>query len=126
MRVQVVDDNAALRAVACLEVELTDGLELAGSAGDGEEAIIVARRERPDVILLDLDMPVMGGLEALPELVQIVPDATIVVYTSDPSPATRQEVLRRGAHDYVIKGTKPLHEVLDLVRNGGAAGLAPA
>ena len=113
MRVQVVDDNEALRAVACLEVELSDHLELAGTAADGLEAIDVARREQPDAILLDLEMPRMTGVEALPHLLAAAPDAHIVVYTSRSCDRTRQEVLRGGAGAYVIKGETPLRSVLE-------------
>ena len=120
MRVQVVDDNEALRTVACLEVELSDDLELAGSAADGAEAIAVARRERPDAILLDLEMPGMGGLAALPALIEIVPDALIVVYTSNTSVEARREAMRSGAGAYAVKGLTSLHDVLELVRGGGA------
>jgi DNA-binding NarL/FixJ family response regulator len=112
VRVQVVDDNAALRAVACLEVEMAEDLELAGEAADGAEAIDVARRSRPDAIILDLEMPVMSGLSALPRLLEVVPDAVIVIYTSHDSEATRAEARRLGAHGYVVKGTTPVREVL--------------
>jgi DNA-binding NarL/FixJ family response regulator len=117
VRVQVVDDNPALRAVACLEVEMADGMELAGEAADGQQALIVARQQHPDAILLDLDMPGMGGLEALPELRRIVPGATIVVYTSDDSPRTRLEAKRHGAADYVVKGASGVREVLRFLRS---------
>ena len=120
MRVQVVDDNEALRAVACLEVELTEGLELVGSAADGAEAIDVARQQHPDVILLDLDMPVMTGFEALPHLLEAVPDAMIVIYTSHDSRHARSEARRLGAGAYVVKQTTAVRDVLALVRRGPA------
>lgn len=112
MRVQVVEDNAALRAVACLAVELADHLELAGEAADGAEAIDVAQTVRPDVILLDLEMPGMNGFAALPRLREVVPHALIVVYTSHDSARARQEATRLGAGAYVVKGSTPVHEVL--------------
>ena len=126
MRVQIVDDHDALRAVACLEVELADDLELVGSAADGAEAIAVARRERPDAILLDLEMPGMSGLDALPALIEIVPEALIVVYTSNASPASRQEAMSSGAGAYVVKGLTSLHDVLELVRRRATPDAAPA
>ena len=122
MRVQVVDDNEILRTVACLEVEMAEGLELVGSAADGAEAIDVARAARPDVILLDLDMPVMSGMEALPHLVEVVPDAVIVIYTSHDSRQARSDARRLGAGAYVMKQVMPVRDVLALV----VAGTAPA
>lgn len=124
MRVQVVEDNAALRAVACLEIELSDDLELAGAAADGAEAISLARVHLPDAIILDLEMPGMSGIEALPSLVEIVPDALIVIYTSNDCDATRRDLLRQGAGAYVVKGSTPVRDVLTLVRNHRGAGLA--
>ena len=115
MRVQVVDDNPTLRAVACLEVELSDEFTLVGAAADGLEAIDVARRERPDVIILDLEMPRMNGFTALPELVAIVPDALIVVYTSNDTAAARAEATRLGATAYVVKHLTSVREVLAAV-----------
>ncbi len=120
VRVQVVDDNDALRAVACLEVELADDLELVGSAADGAQAIDVAREQRPDVILLDLDMPVMSGFEALPHLVELLPQAVIVIYTSHDSSSARSEAQRLGAGAYLIKQTTPVRDVLALVRTASA------
>lgn len=116
MRVQVVDDNATLRAVACLEVEMSDDLVLVGSAQDGAQAIDVAREHRPDVILLDLDMPVMSGMDALPHLVELVPDAVIVVYTAHDSAAARAQAQRLGANAYIVKQAMPVRDVLAHVR----------
>lgn len=124
VRVQVVEDNAVLRAVACMEIELSHDLELAGQASNGAEAVEVARLQRPDGILLDLDMPIRGGLDALPELLEIVPEATIVVYTSLDSAHARLEAGRRGAIAYVIKSQVPVAEALHIIRShgGGPAG----
>ena len=116
-----MEDNATLRAVACLEIELAEDLELAGAAGNGVEAVTVARAERPDAILLDLDMPVRSGMDALPELVQIVPDATIVIYTSLDSAEARLQAGRLGATAYVVKSQVPVAEVLGIIRAHGAS-----
>lgn len=121
MRVQIVEDNEALRAVACLEVELADDLELVGWAADGAEAISVAREHRPDAIVLDLEMPVMGGFEALPHLVAALPDAVIVIYTSHDSGHARAEARRLGAGAYLSKQTTPVREVLQLLRARAAS-----
>ena len=96
---------------------MAEGMELVGEAASGEQALLVARQQHPDAILLDLDMPGMGGMEALPHLRQIVPDATIVVYTSDDSPRSRLEARRRGAAGYVVKGSSGVRDVLTYLRS---------
>lgn len=126
VRVQVVDDNATLRAVTCLEIELADDLQLVAEAADGAQAIAAARTHRPDVILLDVDMPVMNGLDALPELLAIVPNALIVVYTSDVSAATQAEAFRRGAGAFARKGNTPIRDLLAIVRQHRTIGSSPA
>ena len=126
MRVQVVDDNDALRAVACAEVEMSGDLQLVAQCANGQQAIAAARAHHPDVILLDVDMPVMNGLDALPQLVQIVPEALIVVYTSDTSADTRAEAFRRGAGAFAAKGATPVRDLLAIVRKHRAIGTSPA
>ena len=116
MRVHVVDDNDALRAVACAEVEMSGDLQLVAQSADGQQAIAAARMHHPDVILLDVDMPVLNGLDALPQLLQIVPDALIVVYTSDTSAATQAEAFRRGASAFAAKSTTSVRDLLAIVR----------
>lgn len=126
VRVQVVDDDAVLRAVACLQVQLADDLQLVAESADGAEAIVAARAHRPDVILLDVDMPVLSGLDALPQLVEIVPDALIVVYTADHSDAIRDTAFRLGAGALVRKGITPISDVLAIVRQHRTIGPSPA
>lgn len=116
VRVQVVEDNEALRAVACVEVEMAHDMVLVGEAADGAEAIVVAARQRPDVILLDLEMPVMNGFDALPGLLAAVPDVLVVVYTSHDSAYARSEALRLGARAYAVKGQTPVRDVLEAAR----------
>jgi diguanylate cyclase (GGDEF)-like protein len=81
-RVLVVDDDRTYRQMLRLIVESGTSFRVVGEAGDGREAITLARSLCPDVILLDLAMPGMGGLEALPLLLAEVPDARVVVLSS--------------------------------------------
>ena len=80
------------------------GLRVAGEAADGDEAIVEAIALQPDVILLDLAMPKRSGLEALPELRRVAPDARIVVLSGFESANVAEEVLALGAASYVEKG----------------------
>src|SRR5688572_24078800 len=107
-----------MRAVACAHVGLADGLQLVAEAADGVQAVTAARLHRPDAILLDLDMPVMGGMEALPLLVEILPEASIVIYTSLDCPDARARAQRLGARAYVVKGQTMVSEVMEVLRTG--------
>jgi len=81
-RVLVVDDDRTYRQMLRILVETEPGYRVVGEAADGREAIALARSLIPDVILLDLSMPGMGGLEALPLLLAVVPTARVVVLSS--------------------------------------------
>ena len=77
-----MDDDRTYRQILRLIVESSPSYEVVGEASDGREAIALARSLSPDVILLDLAMPGMGGLEALPLLLDVVPGAMVIVLSS--------------------------------------------
>jgi DNA-binding NarL/FixJ family response regulator len=79
------------------------GFELVGEASDGREAIELAPAAKPDVILLDINMPGMGGIEALPELRNAVPDAKIIVLTTSWRSAWEEAVRSLGGHGFIEK-----------------------
>ena len=79
-RVLIVDDEPDIRLVVRLFAE-ANGHEVVGEAADGREAIEGARQHRPDAIVLDVMMPGMTGLDALPEIREACPDATVVIYS---------------------------------------------
>lgn len=104
VRVLVVDDASYIRRlVAEIISDYGNGWTLAGEAADGREAIEVADKTQPDLVLLDLSMPVMDGLEALPGLRQSAPRATLVVLTGFPSAAAHDAALEAGADGYLEK-----------------------
>lgn len=102
LRVLVVDDAADLRSLLRLAFE-RDGWDVA-EAEDGQRAIEVAREHAPHVVLLDLAMPVMDGLEALPSLRELCPDARIVVLSGAGAAQTTRRALAAGADGYLQKG----------------------
>ncbi len=109
VRVVVIDDTSDIREL--LSIVLTrSGMHVVGEAGDGQAGVDVVRAERPDVVLLDLAMPVMDGIEALPLIRELVPDARIIVLSAL-SGAVRDQVLEGGADGYLVKGT-PLREIV--------------
>jgi len=109
VRAVVIDDTSDIREL--MSIVLTrSGMEVVGQAGDGRTGVDVVRAERPDVVLLDLAMPVMDGVEALPLIRELVPDAQIIVLSAFAG-AVREQVLDRGADGYLVKGT-PLRTIV--------------
>jgi two-component system chemotaxis response regulator CheB len=110
LSVLVVDDQPSMRHLLSLWIEADDRLTLAGTAGDGREAVRKAVAACPDAVICDMEMPVMNGVEALPLLRRACPDTVIVMYTSDRDLA--REAARLGADAVYDKTTSPA-EVLD-------------
>ncbi len=105
IRVMVVDDSHLMCWLLTRWIGETPGLELAGIASDGRQAVAMISRWKPDVVLLDLEMPEMGGLEALPELMKAYPPAKVLVVSSltRNNAGVALEALARGAVDYLSK-----------------------
>ncbi|MBV9485763.1 MAG: response regulator transcription factor [Frankiaceae bacterium] len=114
-RVLVVDDAANLRELLTLLLETEDDFEVAGTARDGEEAVLLAAREQPSIVLLDLAMPVMDGMQALPRLRGILPDAVILVFSAYDQEEMAKESLESGADAYLEKGST-VTQLVDLLR----------
>jgi CheY-like chemotaxis protein len=109
VRAVVIDDTSDIRELLSL-VLTRSGMLVVGEASDGQAGIDVVRAERPDVVLLDLAMPVMDGVEALPIIRELVPDARIIVLSAFAG-AVSEQVLEWGADGYLQKGT-PLKEII--------------
>jgi DNA-binding NarL/FixJ family response regulator len=126
IRVLVVDDHAVVREGLRAFLELQDGIEVAGEAADGEEAIDAAERLRPDVVLMDLVMPRLDGLAAMRALRERAPAARIVVLTSFLDEERLLPALRAGAAGYLLKNAEP-QELARAVRvaHAGEALLDP-
>lgn len=109
LRVLVADDSALLRRSVRVALDAAPGMEVVGEAVDGVEAVEMTIDLRPQVIVLDQQMPRLTGLSALPQLRAACPDARIVVWSSDGGLAA--EALARGADAFVDKA----HSLIDLV-----------
>lgn len=105
--VLVVDDHAVVREGLRTFLELQDGIEVVGEAGDGEEAVAVAERLRPDVILMDLVMPKLDGVGAMRELRRRLPDARVIVLTSFADDERLLPAVQAGAAGYLLKNVQP-------------------
>lgn len=105
--VLICDDVESMRDLLRVVVGLRPGLHVVGEAADGEQAIAEAARLQPDVVLLDLSMPRRTGLEALPEIKRLVPEAKVIVLSGFAATMFASEVLALGAARYIEKGVDP-------------------
>jgi DNA-binding NarL/FixJ family response regulator len=122
VRILIADDHPITRdALAALLVQ--HGFSVVGEAGDGEEAIELVRRLRPQIVLLDLSMPGLGGLEALPRLREAAPETEVVVLTASGTEENLLAAIRGGAAGYLLKSEPPerIAEFLRGVGQGEAA-----
>jgi len=127
IRVLVVDDHAVVREGLRTFLSLQDGIEVVGEAGDGREAIAEAERLRPDVVLMDLVMPQLDGVQAMRELRERVPGARVIVLTSFLEDDRLLPAVRAGAAGYLLKNVEP-SELARAVRtaDAGEALIDPA
>ena len=102
-RVLLVDDHALIRAGNALVIEATDDLEVAGEAGSGEEAVALAASLRPDVVLMDVRMPGMGGIEATRQITAAHAATRVIVLTTFDLDAYAYGSLRAGASAFLLK-----------------------
>jgi DNA-binding NarL/FixJ family response regulator len=127
IRVAVVDDHPVVRAgLAALLASAAD-LEVVGQAADGEAAVALALAERPDVVLMDLRMPVLDGVGATARLREEAPDVRVLVLTTYETDASILTAIEAGASGYLLKAA-PEEEILAGVRAvaRGDVALAPA
>ena len=103
-RIVVADDSPDIRLLLKMALEREADFELIGEAGNGAEAVSLADRLNPDLILLDLSMPVMDGLEAIPLIRDASPSTAIIVVSGFLNPETKRRVLDAGALGFVDKG----------------------
>jgi DNA-binding NarL/FixJ family response regulator len=118
-RVLIADDEFLLRYTLKLIVE--EHYEIVGEAPDGYVAVEMAEQLRPDVVLLDVSMPRMGGLEAAQRIRAGVPEVRIIIVSNHSSSVYMEEALNRGAHGYVVKSSAVLQlpEAIAEVLKGG-------
>lgn len=119
----LVDDHQLVRAGLRALLESVDDLRVVGEAGDGDAAVDLAVAERPDVVLMDLSMPRVDGVEATRRLVAAAVDTRVVVLTSFADQPRVQAALAAGAVGYLLKDSDP-RDVIAAVRQA-AAGHVP-
>jgi two-component system invasion response regulator UvrY len=115
IKVLLVDDHELVRTGIRRILEEAGDMEVVGEAGDGDEAVRVVRKLAPDVVLMDVNMPGMGGIEATRRLLRLAPSTKVIAVTvldDDPFPARLNEA---GAVGYLTKGC-PAREMIEAVR----------
>jgi DNA-binding NarL/FixJ family response regulator len=118
-RTLIADDDADHRLLLRLALSRSGRFDVVAEATNGEEAVTVGRRERPDLILLDLSMPRVDGLEALPQLRDDVPEARVIVLSGFAPDQFAPAVLTAGAVGYLEKGMSPQRLVDEILALGG-------
>lgn len=104
-RLLLVDDHAVMRAGLRFVLEAKTALAVAGEASDGEEAVALCRKLRPDVVLMDITMPKMDGIEATRRIKAEMPETAVLVLTSHVAEDLLMEAVAAGAAGYVLKGS---------------------
>ncbi len=103
IRTLVVDDSiAALRSICCF-LKLQPNIDIVGTARDGRQGLASAHGLRPDLVLIDVQMPVMNGIEAAARLRHDLPDTRIIMVTVHDSPEVRQACRESGADGFIAK-----------------------
>ena len=119
IRIVLADDHAVVRRGLELLLAAEDGIEVVASVGDVEAAIRTTRGHKPDVLVLDLNMPGGSSLEAIPEILAASPGTNIAVLTMQNEPAFARQALASGALAYVLKEAAD-DELVEAVRRAAA------
>ena len=120
IRVLIADDHGVVRQGLTMYLKLDEELEVVGEASNGEEALYMARDLKPDVVLMDVLMPVMDGIEATEKIKAELPEVEVVALTSVLDDGAVTGAVKAGAMGYLLKNTKP-RELCRAIK-GAAAG----
>jgi DNA-binding NarL/FixJ family response regulator len=123
IRVLVAEDHPFVRAALVDVLSAREDIDVVAQCEDGDQVVDESRRTSPDVVLLDLRMPRMPGLEAARALLSVEPGARIVVLTGSPTAATAEEARALGAAGYLLKDL-PADELAAQLRVVAAGGSA--
>src|SRR5262245_29668657 len=122
IRLLLADDHALVRQGIRSSLAAFSTISVIGEAQTGKEAVRMSRRLAPDVVLMDLNMPDMSGLEATPLVLKTCPATKVLALTVHESKEYVFEILRAGAHGYILKDTSPeeLVRAVEAVARGQA------
>lgn len=103
LRILVVDDEKSVRSALGMLLRTQPGWEVVGEAADGAEAIGKAEELKPDVVILDVSMPKMGGLEAAAHIKKVTPQSEVLMFSQHDSPFFVRQAQSAGARGYLLK-----------------------
>ena len=103
MRVMIVDDHRVVREGLRMAIEIEEDIDVVGEAGEGREAVEKAQELKPDLVLMDVMMPVMNGIDACQEIRNLMPETRVVMLTASGDEESVTASLVAGAHGYVLK-----------------------
>jgi two-component system response regulator DesR len=115
IRLLLADDQALVRGALAALLELEGDLEVVAEVGRGDEVVDAAREHRPDVALLDVEMPGLDGIAATEALHAVLPDVRVLIVTTFGRPGYLRRALQSGAAGFVVKDT-PARQLADAVR----------
>jgi DNA-binding NarL/FixJ family response regulator len=127
LRILIAEDHQTVREGIKLLIRAQEDMEVVGEAGDGEEAIKLAKQLDPDLLLMDVSMPGMNGLKATKELRKIRPDMRILTLTRHTDDGYLRQLIGAGSNGYVLKQSAP-EQLINAIRAvaGGEAFLDPS
>jgi two-component system, NarL family, response regulator LiaR len=127
LRLMIVDDHTVLRRGVVAALAEFEDIDVVAEAGSGEDALVQCQANGPDVVLIDLMMPGMSGIEAIQALHDLCPDVQLIAFTSFRDESMVEEALRAGAIGYLLKDVAP-DELVKAIRlaSQGMPALAPA
>ncbi|MBA3007587.1 MAG: response regulator transcription factor [Proteobacteria bacterium] len=120
LKIIVVDDHKIVRDGLCSLIEGLSGYTIVGRAENGRQAIEVARREKPDIIIMDVSMPEMNGIDATSSIMEEIPSCKIIVLSMHSDKRFITGALQAGASGFLLKecAFQELNQALDAVRSG--------
>lgn len=121
IRVLLVDDHAIVREGLKQLLATQNDIKVIGEARNGEEALLIVKKVVPDVIILDISMPQLGGLESIALIKDVCPECKIVILSMYSSEQLAQEALKAGAAGYILKGDDS-NELLAAIRSVARGG----
>ena len=127
IRVLIADDHPIVRQGLRTIVTVQPDMELVAEATNGQEAVDLAQKTQPDVMIMDLKMPIKDGLTAIKEIGQLLPSTPILVLTSFPDDSNVFEAIKAGAAGFLLKDSPP-EQLLDAIRTvyAGESALHPS